>query len=160
MRISPINSTNTNFKAVIVPTESLGEGFKLAERCVKSGTMKDLNLTKDFLDSLAKISESPKIQRYKIDIDKRREGYTYTRINGSRISGGHNECAVKYNDDYLVVEGTKAYAKKLGGSEDSILEGLKSEVEAAEAKLFELKEQYARRLRAELEQAQKIIFNG
>ena len=36
MKVSPISTNNNiNYKAEIVPTESLGEGFKLAERCVK-----------------------------------------------------------------------------------------------------------------------------
>ena len=92
MLISPINTVNsTNFRANIKPTTSLKEGFELIEKDSESIIMKDMNYVKDFLDGVARISESKKIDNFKIDIDKRRPDYTYTKINGRRVYGGPNE---------------------------------------------------------------------
>ena len=159
MRVNPINTNNnTSFRAVIKPSESLKEGFTMMEKYASSGTMKDMNSVKDFLDSLARISESQKVSKFKIEIDKERPEYTYTKINGRRISGGSNEGYKNLQDSYLVVEGTKRYASKLEDSTPSILDILKSKIEEAELALDELKEVYGRRLQAELEQAKTLIF--
>ena len=73
MKINPINSVNnTSYKANIKPTKSLKESFDMMENCVQTGTMKNLNSAKDFLDSLVRIRESKKVQDFKIEIDKRR----------------------------------------------------------------------------------------
>jgi len=159
MKISPINTVNnTNFKAAIQPTESLKEGFNMIERSANSIIMKDMNYAKDFVDSIARISESKKVQDFKIEIDKRRPEHTYTKINGKRVSGGHNERIPNIQDSYLVVEGTKRYASKLEELEPSILDVLKKQIEEAQFKLDELKTRYSERLKAEFENAKKMIF--
>lgn len=159
MLVNPINSTyTTNFRAAIIPTKSLKEGFGMIENNVNSGTMKNMNFAKDFLDSIYKISESKKSKDFKIEIDKKRENHTYTKINGRRVSGGHNENMPNIQDAYLVVEGTKRYASKLEDIEPSYLDILKSQIEEAEAKLDELKERYYSQLKAEIKQAQMMIF--
>ena len=160
MLVNPINNTsnNINFKSQIKPTEDLRQGFLMIQRSVESETIKNLNATKDFLDSLVRIRESKKNTSFKIEIDKRRENHSYIRINGRRTSGGHNEWNSNINDDYLVVEGLKKYAAKLEDIEPSRLDLLKNEIIEAENKLWELKERYANQLKAELEQAQKSIF--
>ena len=160
MKISPINTINsTSFNANIKPTQSLNEGFDLIERNVNSIIMKDMNFAKDFLDSLAKISESDKVPDFKIEIDKRRLNHTYTKINGRRVSGGHNENIPNIQDSYLVVEGVKRYASNIKNSEPSLLDTLKEQVENAQRILDEAKERYSTRLKAEFEQAKKLIFN-
>ena len=159
MRVSPINTNNnTNFRAIIKPSDSLKEGFTMMEKCASNGTMKDMNSVKDFLDSLARINESQKVTKFKIEIDKERPEYTYTKINGRRISGGSNERQKNLLESYLAVEGTKKYASKLEETSPSILDSLKAQIEEAEMTLDNLKEIYCRRLQAELEQAQKLIF--
>ena len=159
MKISPINTVNnTNFKATIQPTKSLKEGFNMIERSANSIIMKDMNYAKDFVDSIARISESKKVQDFKIEIDKRRPEHTYTKINGKRVSGGHNERIPNIQDSYLVVEGTKRYASKLEELEPSILDVLKKQIEEAQFKLDELKTRYSERLKAEFENAKKMIF--
>ena len=159
MKISPINTVNnTNFKAAIQPTESLKEGFNMIERSANSIIMKDMNYAKDFVDSIARISESKKVQDFKIEIDKRRPEHTYTKINGKRVSGGHNERIPNIQDSYLVVEGTKQYASKLEELEPSVLDVLKKQIEEAQFKLDELKTRYSERLKAEFENAKKMIF--
>lgn len=159
MLVNPVNTINTiNFRADIKPTPSLKKAFELAKNNANSGTMKNMNYAKDFIDSVVRISESKKSPEFKIDIDRRRENHTYTRINGRRVSGGGNEFQTNMQDGYLVAEGTKRYASKLENIEPSYLDVLKSEIEKAEAKLDILKERYFNRLTAELEQAQKMIF--
>ena len=160
MLISPINNLNptTNFKSIIKPTNDLKKGFEMAESNINSGTMKNMNYAKDFLDSIFRISESHKQPEFKIEIDKRRENHTYTKINGRRVSGGHNECQQNLQDAYLVVEGTKRYASKLEETDTSYLDVLKSQIEEAEYKLDELKERYYKQLKAEMEQAKWMIF--
>lgn len=162
MLINPINTTinHTNFKAYITPTPSLKEGFSMAESNAHSGIMKNMNYAKEFLDSIARISESKRVSEFKIDIDKRRENHTYTRINGRRVNGGHNEFQPNIQDSYLVVEGTKRYASKLEELKPSYLDILKSQIEEAEAKLEELKDRYSNQLIAEVQQAQKMIFKN
>ena len=161
MLISPINAVNsTNFRANIKPTTSLKEGFELIEKDSESIIMKDMNYVKDFLDSVARISESKKIDNFKIDIDKRRPDYTYTKINGRRVYGGPNEKINNVQEAYLVVEGTKKYAKNLEEIEPSLLDFMKAEIEEAQMKLDELKQRYNDRLKAELQQAKKVIFNN
>jgi len=110
------------------------------------------------LDSIAKIQDAKNINDFKIDIDKRRTNYTYTRINGRKVSGGPNERLNNLQDSYLVVESTKNYAAKLGETEPSLLDFLKAQVEEAQRNLDELKVRYSERLKAEFEQAKKIIF--
>ena len=161
MRISPINTVNSmNFGANIKPTQSLRESFDRIEKNTDSMIMKDLNYAKDFIDSIARISESKKITDFKIEIDKRRPEHTYTKINGRRVSGGHNERIPNRLDSYLVAEGTKKYASTLEELEPSTLDFLKAQVEATQNKLDELKERYGERLKAEFEQARKIIFDA
>jgi len=159
MLIRPINP-NQNFKATIIPSESLNNGFNMIDKNIHSGTMKNMNYAKDFLDSIARIIESKKISKFKIDIDKQRENHTYTKINGRRLMGGHNDCQPNLQDDYLVVEGIKKYASRLEETPASTLDILKTKVEEAEEALDLLKERYNNRLKAELEQAKKIIFES
>lgn len=162
MLINPINTINNNtcFKSQIRPTPSLREGFDMVENCAKSGTMKNMNYAKEFLDSIARISESKKKAEFKIEIDKRRENYTYTKINGRRINGGHNESQPNLNDNYLVVEGTKRYAAKLEETEPSYLDILKQQIDEAQERLDSLKERFNNQLIAEIKQAEKMIFNA
>ena len=159
MRINPINTNNnTNFQAIIRPSNSLKEGFEMAQKTVHNGTTKDLNSVKEFLDSLVRISETKKIKEYKIDIDKRRPDYTYTKINGKRVIGVPTERNQNIQDAYLVVEGTKKYASNLEDVQPFILDILKTKIEETENLLDELKDRYSKRIQAELEQAQKLIF--
>ena len=161
MRISPINTVNSmNFGAKIKPTESLKDSFDKIEKNTNSALMKDLNYAKDFIDSIARISESNKISDFAIEIDKRRPEHTYTKINGRRVSGGHNERIPNVQDSYLIIEGTKKYASKLEELEPSSLDLLKAKVEEAQRNLDELKERYSDRLKAEFEQARKMIFGA
>ncbi len=160
MRIYPINTDNNlNCKAIIKPTDSLKSGFEMMGKYADTNIMKDMNSVKDFVDSIARISESKKVHEFKIDIDKRRPNYTYTKINGRRIKGGHNERCCNLQDAYLAVEGTKYYAERCEELQPSVLDELKAKIEEAEAKLSELKTRYGNRLKAELEQAQRMIFN-
>ena len=160
MRVNPVNTNyNTNFKADIKPTSSLKKGFEMMSKYVDSANMKHLNSVKDFIDSLARISETKKVNEFKIEIDKKRENYTYTKINGRRVSGGHNDRQPQLQDSYMVIEGTKRYASNCEEIEPSVLDMLKSQIEEAENKLDELKLRYGNRLKSELEQAQKLIFN-
>ena len=170
MKVNPINTINslTTFKANIQPTQSLKDGFNMIERSVNSIITKDMDYAKDFLNSIAEISESKKIDNFKIEIDKRRPGHTYTKINGRRVSGGSNESFPYLQDSYLVVEGTKKYAARLKSSEHSevaehaelsYLDILKTRVEDAQRLLDEAKMRYSERLKSEFEQAKKIIFN-
>ncbi len=160
MLISPINNVNptTNFKSKIKPTNDLKKGFEMAESNINSGSMKNMNYAKDFLDSLFRISESKKQPEFKIEIDKRREDHTYTKINGRRVSGGHNECQQNLQDAYLVIEGTNRYASKLENIEESYLDVLKARITEAEEKLDRLKERYSKQLMLELNQAKGKIF--
>ena len=159
MLISPINSTNTiNIRANIKPTQSLKAGFDMAETNAKSGVMKNMNYAKDFIDSVYRISESKKIPEFSIEIDKRRENHTYTKINGRRVSGGHNESMPNLQEAYLVQEGTKKYASKLEDLEPSYLDVLKAKIEEAEATLSELKDRYSKQLEAEIDHAKITIF--
>lgn len=159
MKVSPISTNNRiNFSANITPTTFLKESFDRIEKNADSMIMKDLNYAKDFIDSIARISESKKIREFKIEIDKRRPEHTYTKINGRRVSGGHNERIPNLLDSYLVAEGTKKYASSLEEIEPSVLDFLKAQVEQAQLTLDELKERYSERLKAELEQAKKMIF--
>ena len=161
MRISPINTINsTSFNANIKPTKALNDGFNLIERDVNSIIMKDMDYAKDFLDSLAKISESDKVSDFKIEIDKRRLNHTYTKINGRRVSGGYNEDIPNIQDSYLVAEGVKRFASKIEKSEPSILDMLKEQDEDAQRVLDVAKERYSARLKAEFQQAKQIIFNS
>ena len=160
MKINPINTINnsTDFKAKIEPTESLKNAFDMVERSANSSIMKDLNFAKDFLDSIARISESQKVADYKIEIDKRRANHIYTKINGRSVSGGDNDRMPNVQDSYLVIEGTKNFASHLEEIEPSILDLLKAKVEIAQRALDEIKERYSERLKAEFEQAKQIIF--
>lgn len=160
MKINPIN-TNSNFstfKAIIQPTNDLKNTFNVLEKSASSGLMKDMNFAKDFIDSIARISESKKINDFKIEVDKRRANYTYTKINGRRISGGTNDRFSTLQDSYLVSEGVKNYASQLEKLEPSYLDLLKAKIEFAEQALDELKARYSERLKAEFEQAKKVIF--
>ena len=160
MKLSPINTVNNNnvFTARIQPTQSLKEGFDMVERSANSVIMKDMNYAKDFVDSIARINESTKVSDFKIEIDKRRQEHTYTKINGRRVSGGHNERIPNIQDAYLVVEGIKRYASNLEELEPSVLDALKKQVEEAQNRLDELKARYSARLKAEFENAKKFIF--
>ncbi len=161
MLINPIsNIPNQSFKTKILPSESLNKGFIMMDKNINSGTMKNMNYAKDFLDSLARISESNKNTEFKIDIDKKRQGYTYTKINGRRVFGGHNDYQPNLQDDYLIVEGVKKYASRLEEAPASMLDTLKAEIEEAENVLDSLKERYNLRLKAELEQARNMIFKS
>ena len=161
MKVNPINTINNqmNFRARIQPTESLREGFDMMEKYSDSCIKKDMDSVKDFLDSLATIIESDKLQEFKIEIDKRRAGYTYTKINGRRTGGGHNDRMTNLQDSYLAIEGIKNYASKLGEAQQSPLDILKTQVEEAERKWSVLKERYSKRLKAEFNQAKKMIFD-
>ena len=160
MLVNPINTINSvNFRANITPTQSLREGFNMIERSADSIIMKDMNYAKDFIDSLARISESKKVDKFSIEIDKRRADYTYTKINGRRINGGHNDRVPNVQDSYLVVEGIKNYASKLEDIEPSILDNLKEQIAEAQFRLDELKSRYSDRLKAEFEQAKKFVFH-
>lgn len=161
MKVNPINTNqNLSFNANIKPTKELQDGFLKVEKCVNSGIMKNMNYAKDFLDSIVRIDQSSKISNFKIEIDKLRPEHTYTKINGRRICGGHNETQRNLQEDYLVVEGVKKYASKLEEIEPSVLDVLKEQVEEAERALDEIKTRYGERLKAELEQAQKFIFKN
>ena len=160
MKINPINANHkVNFGAEIKPTKSLKDGFDMIERSVNSAMMKDMNYAKDFIDSLARISESKKVDKFSIEIDKRRADYTYTKINGRRINGGHNDRVPNVQDSYLVVEGIKNYASKLEDIEPSILDNVKEQIAEAQFRLDELKSRYSDRLKAEFEQAKKFVFH-
>ena len=161
MKVNPIN-TNSNFstfRARIQPTNDLRNSFNMIEKSANSGLMKDMNFAKDFIDSIARISESKKVDDFKIEVDKRRENYTYTKINGRRTNGGNNERITNLQDSYLVIEGVKKYASKLEELEPSSLDLLKAKVERAERELDELKTRYGERLKAEFEHAKKNIFH-
>ena len=162
MLIKPINNSNNNInlKSQIKPTPELQQGFNKIENCINSGTMKNFDYAKDFLDSIVRIRDSKKHSSFKIEIDKRREDYSYIKINGRRTNGGHNERQANIQDDYLIVEGVKKYASKLEDIEPSYLDILKAKIEEAEAVLDELHERYARYLQIELKQAQKDIFDA
>ena len=161
MRINPINTNNnTSFRATIKPSESLQCGFNMIKKYADSGCMKDLNSVKDFVDSLARISESSKAKDFKIEIDRQRPNYTYTKINGRRVRGGDNQWQNNVQDAYLVVEGTKKYASKLEEPRPSILDAMKAEIEAKIAEIDEMKERYSQRLKDELDYAQKMIFKN
>lgn len=159
MLVHPINTVNKiNFRANITPTPSLKKGFEMAEENIKTASMKNMNYAKDFLDSIARISESKHSKEFKIEIDKRRENHTYTKVNGRRVNGGDNDRQSNIQDAYLVTEGTKQYASKLEEIEPSYLDILKSRIEETEAKLDDLKERYYNRLKSELEYTQNMIF--
>lgn len=160
MRINPINTINnkTIFKAKIQPTQSLKDGFDMIEKSTNSIIMKDMEYAKDFIDSIARISESKQVKNFKIEIDKRRANHTYTKINDKRVSGGSNEMLPNLQDSYLVVEGTKRFASNLEPLEPSTLDLLKTKVEYAQRNLDELKARYNEKLKAEFEQAKKIVF--
>ena len=162
MRINPIKTNNNNnnysFKATIKPSESLKEAFKKAEKYTNSGTMKDMDTVKTFIDSLVRINESEKITKYKIEIDKSRPEYTYTKINGKRVSGGSNERQQNLQDSYIVMESTNKFASRLEEIQPSALDTLRAQIEEAESVLDNLKTRYCNRLKAELEQAQQFIF--
>ena len=159
MRINPINTTDLNYKANIKPTDSLKNSFNMIKDYAKSDSLNDLDYVKDFLDSLAIISESKKINEFVINIDKRRENHTYVKINNRRVKGGHNECLSGIKDEILTVEGTKCFAKKLETPKRSVCDYISMEIEQFQQKISELKEQYQRRLQSEIEKAEKIIFN-
>jgi hypothetical protein len=127
---------------------------------MNSESMKDMNTVKDFLDSLVRINESEKITKYKIEIDKSRPEYTYTKINGKRVSGGSNERQLNLQDSYIVMESTNRFASRLEEIQPSVLDTLKAQIEDAETVLDILKTRYFNRLKAELEQAQKLIFKN
>ena len=158
MKVNPINKNNSNFRAAIKPSESLKRTFEVAEKYTEKGTMKEMNSVKEFLDDLSRISESQKISKYKIDIDKSRPEYTYTKINGKRISGGANERQQSLQDSYLVMRSTNRFASHLEEAKPTFLDNLKSQIEETQEVLESLKERYRNRLKAELEQAQKLIF--
>ena len=162
MKINPINTINdrTNFRAKIEPTEALRKAFDTVEKSADSIILKDMEYAKDFLDSIARISESKKISDFKIEIDKKRANHTYTKINGRRVSGGDNDRMPNIQDSYLVVEGTKRFASDLEQLEPSGLDLLKAQVEYAQRTLDEIKERYSERLKSEFEQARQVIFNN
>lgn len=159
MRVYPINTNNNvNHKATIKPTKSLQEGFNIYERCTDSGCMKSLNSLKEFVDTLARIRESKKIREFKIEMDKSNPDCTKIKINGNIVSDG--EKCQNLQEGYLVVEHTQKFASELEKAQPSILDNLKAEIEAKYAELDELKERYGQRLKAELEQAKKMIFEN
>ena len=162
MKINPINTNNNNynFKATVKPSDSLKKAFEIAEKYTNTGSMKDLDTVKLFIDSLFRISESKKITKYKIEIDRARPEYTYTKINGKRISGGANERQQNLQDSYIVMESTKKFASKLEEISPSVLDSIRAKIVEAESVLDELKTTYCNRLKAELEQAEKIIFKN
>lgn len=160
MKVSPINTINSNmnFRAKIQPTTYLKESFDKIEKVADSTIMKDLNYAKDFLDSIARISESKKVSDFKIEIDRRRADHTYTKINGRRVSGGHNERIPNVQDSYLVAEGTKNFASKLEELEPSTLDFMKAQIETAERALYDLKTRYSEKLKSDFQVARKMIF--
>ena len=158
MKIQSIN--NTIFKAKIIPNKCLDEGFSMAEKCAKSESIKDLNYAKEFLDGIVRIGESEKIPNFKIEIDKRRLNYTYTKINDSRVNGGPNEFMQNVNDDYLVVESIKKYANTLAPIGPSHIDLLKVKTELAEKQYLELKNRYRELLQEQLEHVRTNIFNA
>ena len=162
MKINPINTNNNNysFRATIKPSKSLKEAFIKAENYMNSESMKDMNAVKDFLDSLVRINESKKIAKYKIEVDKSRPDYTYAKINGKRVNGGANEKQHNILDSYIVMDSTNKFASKLEEIQPSVLDTLKAQIEDAESALDTLKTRYFNRLKAELEQAQKLIFKN
>lgn len=162
MKINPINTNNniSVFRAKIQPTQDLKNTFNAMEKSANSGLMKDMNFAKDFIDSIARISESKQINDFKIEVDKRRANYTYTKINGRRVSGGNNDRFSNLQDSYLVAEGVKNYAAKLEELAPSTLDLLKAKIEYAEQALDELKTRYSERLISEFEQAKKVIFDN
>jgi len=159
MRVNPINTNNNiNHRATIKPTKSLQEGFNLYEQYVESGCMKSLNSLKEFVDTLARIRESKKIREFKIEIDKSNPDCAKIKINGEIVNNGE-DCR-NIQEGYLVVEHTQKFASELEKAQPSILDNLKAEIEAKYAELDELKERYGQRLKAELEQAKKMIFKN
>ena len=165
MKVNPINTINSsknnnmNFRAKIHPTQSLKDSFETIEKNTDSAIMKNLNYAKEFIDNIARISESKKVSDFAIEIDKRRPEHTYIKINGRRVSGGHNERIPNLQDSYLVAEGTKNFASKLEETEPSILDLMKARIEEAERTLDELKTMYSERLKSDFEQAKRIIFD-
>ena len=59
----------------------------------------------------------------------------------------------------MVAEGTKSFASKLEELEPSVLDVLKERVEEAQRVLDEAKARYSDRIKAEFEQARKVIFD-
>ena len=78
--------------------------------------------------------------------------------NTRRVSGGHNENLPNIQDNYLAVEGIKRYASKLEKIQTSYLDNLKSQIEQVDSLLDTLKDRYAYQIKAELEEAKKMIF--
>ena len=161
MKINPINiQNNTNFQAKIVKNNSLDSAYSIIAKNASSAQIKNMNFAKDFVDSMRKIATSKKIEEFNIYIDKRRPNYTYVNINGRRVSGGANEYSQCVEDNYRIIECCKKYASKL--KEETIstkLDEIKSEVEAAEKKLHDLKEKYSKMLKQELTEQQFDMLN-
>jgi len=154
MKVNPISTNNINFEAKIINNPDLEKGYAMAERCANTMLMKDLDLAKDFVESLQKIKASDKIDTFEIGIDKRRPNYTYTKINGRRHYGGANEFQQNLQDDYLVVTGCKKYASKLGGTEPTKLDNIKNDINKTMDKLYKLKEKYAEEIQHQLKELQ------
>lgn len=160
MKINPINTNNssTSFKAHIQPTQSLKDGFDMIERSTNSVIMKEMNYVKDFIDSITRISESTKIKDFKIEIEKGQSERAYAKINGLHLIDDPNEKVSNIQGSYLVVEETKKYASTLEPLKPSVLDDLKTQIEAAQRRLNELKVKYSETLMLEFKKAKQNVF--
>lgn len=154
MQINPIkNTNNTNFGTKIKFNKTLEEGFKHAKSCSSSAKIKELNYSKEFVDSLRAILDNH--TDTSLEVVSNKVAGTYTRI----ADGYNNKIANTYipNEGSKCIEAVKNYAKILPVPEPTNLDTLKRHLDNTLNLVEVLKNKYSKALAKEIENLEKRI---
>ena len=143
MQINPINAQiqqTNSFKANLINTPFLQEGFKHAKESATFSNIKNLHSAKDFYDAIRIIKSSKKFNTITFDTDGKKECYA--------LADGVNRLVTipfepNWQKGYFAVEIVKKLAEKLNTKcEQTILDCYKSKLEELEANYFKTKQRY------------------
>ena len=151
MKVSPINNKSINFGAKIEYNSFVEKGFDLAKKSTDSARMKDLNFSKEFIDSVSTILNDGK----KKTVEFNRPGCPEILVGKQGIIRNPQE---GYESVYMI----NSYAASLENKPeksglDKKMDELKKRIEYTSVLLEELKADYAKCLREKLEYLQETI---
>ena len=156
--IKPVSVTNSNisFGAIVKANSRINQGFEMAFNLLKNPTMKDLESSKSFYDSIRKIASSKKVKIFDLELVK--EGSSvFPMVNGSKLDIILSNSPY-LQESYIVQEGCKKFAESLPEKQEStVLDSISKKIIQLRSQLAKLEENYKDILQEELSKLQKEI---
>ena len=160
MKISPINininnDKNQNFRAKILETKFLTEGFNLAKKSAESGQVKQIKFARDFYEAIQKVNDTLKYDYVIFDIDKNTKEFY--------ASDGYNKLVTNtftpnWQAGYQAIQIVKKLADNLNSQkEKNEFDVFEENIKKAEENYYRLKTKYGEFLKTKLDDLKKTI---